>query len=60
MARVDIKLSRKQLDLVGESVLAKIQKDRAALEMLTCQGALTAIMREIDDLNCILQEFTKY
>lgn len=60
MAKVDIHLNRKQLDLIGESVLAKIQKDRAALDMLTCQGARTAIMREIDDLNCILQELTKY
>lgn len=54
-----IQMTSKQLDLIGLSILAKIRKDRDALEEIICEKARIALADEISDLNAILVELTK-
>lgn len=51
-------LNDRQSDLLAYSVLAKIAKDREAMEMLTCDEAREAIQKEIEELNELLKEIT--
>lgn len=53
-----LKLTKKQVDLVGLSVLCKIHKDRDALEMITDETARVALQKEIERLNEILTLLT--
>lgn len=54
-----LKLNKRQLDLVGESVLKKIKVNREALDMITNNAARNGLMQENDQLNEILQLLTK-
>lgn len=54
-----LKLTDKHVDLIGESVLAKIHKNQDAMDMLTCNDAREAISKEIDELNKILVILTQ-
>ncbi len=54
-----LKLNKRQLDLVGESVLKKIKVNREALDMITNNAARNGLMQEIDQLNEILQLLTQ-
>ena len=54
-----LKLNKRQLDLVGESVLKKIKVNREAVDMITNDKARNALHNEIDELNEILQLLTK-
>jgi hypothetical protein len=55
----NLKLNKRQLDLVGESVLKKIKVNREALDMITNNAARNGLMQENDQLNEILQLLTK-
>lgn len=55
----NLKLNKRQLDLVGESVLKKIKVNREALDMITNNAARNGLMQEIDQLNEILQLLTQ-
>ena len=52
-------LTKRQADLIGISVLAKIHKDRDAIEMITNDNARYALQKEIERLNEILQLLTQ-
>ena len=54
-----LKLNKRQLDLVGESVLKKIKVNRKAVDMITNERARNALYKEIDELNEILQLLTQ-
>ena len=54
----NLKLNKRQLDLVGESVLKKIKVNREALDMITNNAARNGLMQENDQLNEILQLLT--
>lgn len=54
-----LKLNKRQLDLVGESVLKKIKVNREAVDMITNERARNALYKEIDELNGILQLLTQ-
>jgi len=54
-----LKLNKRQLDLVGESVLKKIKVNREAVDMITNERARNALYKEIDELNEILQLLTQ-
>ena len=54
-----LKLNKRQLDLVGESVLKKIKVNREALDMITNNAARNGLMQENDQLNEILQLLTQ-
>lgn len=54
-----LKLTSKQAEFLGESILAKIRKDRDAMDMITCQKAREALAEEIDKLNEILTMLTQ-
>lgn len=51
-------LNDRQSNLLAYSILAKIAKDREAMEMLTCDDAREAIQKEIEELNGLLKEIT--
>lgn len=51
-------LNERKSDLLAYSVLAKIAKDREALDMITCDEARNAIQKEIEELNELLKEIT--
>lgn len=51
-------LNDRQSDLLAYSILAKIAKDREAMEMLTYDEAREAIQKEIEELNELLKEIT--
>ena len=55
----NLKLNKRQLDLVGESVIKKIKVNREALDMITNNAARNGLMQENDQLNEILQLLTK-
>lgn len=55
----NLKLNKRQLDLVGESVLKKIKVNREAVDMITNDKARNALHKEIDELNEILQLLTQ-
>ena len=55
----NLKLNKRQLDLVGESVLKKIKVNREAVDMITNVKARNALYKEIDELNEILQLLTQ-
>ena len=52
------KFDERKCDLIALSILAKIAKDRDALDMITCDDARDAIQNEIDELNELLKEIT--
>ena len=52
------KFDERKCDLIALSILAKIAKDRDALDMITCDDARDAIQKEIDELNELLKEIT--
>lgn len=54
-----LKLNKRQLDLVGESVLKKIKVNREAVDMITNDKARNALYKEIDELNEILMLLTQ-
>lgn len=54
-----LKLNKRQLYLVGESVLKKIKVNREAVDMITNERARNALHKEIDELNEILQLLTQ-
>ena len=54
-----LKMTKRQADLVGESVLKKIKVNRQAVDMITNDKARNALYKEIDELNEILQLLTQ-
>lgn len=54
-----LKLTKRQADLVGISVLAKIHKDRDAIDMITDETARRSLQNEIGRLNEILTLLTQ-
>ena len=54
-----LKMTKRQADLVGESVLKKIKVNRQAVDMITNEKARNALYKEIDELNEILQLLTQ-
>lgn len=52
-------MTKRQADLVGESVLKKIKVNRQAVDMITNEKARNALYKEIDELNEILQLLTQ-
>lgn len=54
-----LKMTNQQADLVGESILAKIHRDRDAMDMITCEKARKALAEEIAKLNEILTMLTQ-
>lgn len=54
-----LKITKRQADLVGESILKKIKVNREAVDMITNDKARNALYREIDELNEILQLLTQ-
>lgn len=52
------KFDERKCDLIALSILAKIAKDRDALDMITCDDAREAIQNEIEELNELLKEIT--
>ena len=54
-----LKMTKRQTDLVGESVLKKIKVNRQAVDMITNDKARNALYKEIDELNEILQLLTQ-
>lgn len=54
-----LKMTKRQSDLVGESVLKKIKVNRQAVDMITNEKARNALYKEIDELNEILQLLTQ-
>lgn len=54
-----LKMTKRQADLVGESILKKIKVNRQAVEMITNDKARNALYKEIDELNEILQLLTQ-
>ena len=54
-----LKITKRQADLVGESVLKKIKVNRQAVDMITNDKARNALYKEIDELNEILQLLTQ-
>lgn len=54
-----LKMTKRQADLVGESVLKKIKVNRQAVDMITNDKARNALHKEIDELNEILQLLTQ-
>jgi predicted nucleic acid-binding Zn-ribbon protein len=54
-----LKMTKRQADLVGESVLKKIKVNRQAVDMITNDKARNALYKEIDELNEILMLLTQ-
>ena len=54
-----LKMTKRQADLVGESVLKKIKVNCQAVDMITNDKARNALHKEIDELNEILQLLTQ-
>lgn len=54
----NLKLTKRQKDLVGDSVLKKIEVDRRAISMITNQRAIKDLSKEISELNEILMLLT--
>lgn len=54
-----LKMTKRQADLVGESVLKKIKVNSQAVDMITNDKARNALYKEIDELNEILQLLTQ-
>jgi hypothetical protein len=54
----NLKLTKRQKDLVGDSVLKKIEVDRRAISMITNQKAIKDLSKEISELNEILMLLT--
>lgn len=54
-----LKMTKRQADLVGESILKKIKVNRQAVDMITNDKARNALYKEIDELNEILQLLTQ-
>ena len=60
MDKIQIELTRREVELICDSLKAKVLKDCDAIDMLTCKKAVDAIVEETIELQTILSNLKNF